>query len=221
MNHESQFISLPAIVRTVWKAGLSSARTNTSSPRRDAFRTIRSSGTRARTSSPSKGGQSPSALFHKRPISLTTIGSFRANSSAIVGPERTARRIDPGPPVSFFSDISTVHSNDTILNPVTVSGYPASLNVQDGRSYSYTDGTGLDDGLTVDSLAYGNVTMKVGDVMLSFGTFFTVPQQTLTAVPTGTYASSSYAKWNQYVDPTSLVTQFDNWIDYIRVLKIN
>jgi hypothetical protein len=135
--------------------------------------------------------------------------------------EYLADVIDPGPPVSFFSDISTVHSNDTILNPVTVSGYPASLNVQDGRSYSYTDGTGLDDGLTVDSLAYGNVTMKVGDVMLSFGTFFTVPQQTLTAVPTGTYASSSYAKWNQYVDPTSLVTQFDNWIDYIRVLKIN
>jgi len=48
-----------------------------------------------------------------------------------------------------------------------------------------------------------------------------VAQQNLTPVPSGIFSSSSYANWNGYVDPTALVTYFDNWIDYIRVLKIN
>lgn len=126
-----------------------------------------------------------------------------------------------GPPVVFFSDVSTIHSNDTLPNPTTVSGYPAILSAQDARNYSYFGGTVFQDGLTVEASLYGSVTIKVGDTMLNLGTYFTANQQELTAIPEGMFSASPYAKWNQYVDPTSLVANFDSWVDYIRVLKIN
>jgi hypothetical protein len=128
---------------------------------------------------------------------------------------------DLGPPVTFNAQVSATHSTDALVNPVTVSGYPANIAVQDLRQYNYADGTGFQDGLEVDAWLFASVTLKVGDTALALGTFFSTTQQNLTSVPSGIFSSSSYANWNQYTDPTALVTHFDNWLDYVRVLKIN
>jgi hypothetical protein len=127
---------------------------------------------------------------------------------------------DLGPPIVAQASISTSHSDDTIANPVTVSGYPASIYVYDGRTYSYSANTGFDDGLEVDAYVSGGVTLKVGDTLLSLSEFFSAVQQPVTAIPVP-FSSASWATWGTYTDPTPLVTNLDNWIDYIRVLKIN
>jgi hypothetical protein len=134
--------------------------------------------------------------------------------------EYLATVLDIGPPISFISDVSTSHSNDIFTGSDTVSGFPADIDVHDGRVYSYNANTGFEDGLSVEASVFGSVTMKVGDTLLSLSTFFAATQQPLTAVPTD-FAAASWATWGTYVDPTTLVTNFDKWIDYIRVLKIN
>ena len=133
--------------------------------------------------------------------------------------EYLAAVLDLGPPISFFSDVSTSHSDDIIAGTVTVSGFPASIGVQDGRTYGYNANTGFGDGLSVDASVFGSVTIKVGDTLLGLNAFFTANQQALTTVIPD-FSASPWATW-AYPDPTALVTHFDNWIDYIRVLKIN
>jgi len=133
--------------------------------------------------------------------------------------EYLAPVVSLGPPISATTDLETTHSNETLTDPVTVSGYPAVITVYDGRSYSYNANLGFDDGLSVDASVWGTVTLKVGDTLLELSTGFTGNQQPLTTVPVD-FTPSVQAKWN-WVDPTSLVTLFDNWIDYIRVLKVN
>jgi hypothetical protein len=133
--------------------------------------------------------------------------------------EYLAPVVDLGPPVSVISQITTSHSNETITNPVTISGFPASIQVLDGRTYSYNANTGFGDGLSVDANVTGLVTIDVGDTMLTLFTFFSVEQQPLTAVPTD-FAASSWATWGTYTDPIALVNNLDNWVDFIRVLQV-
>jgi hypothetical protein len=143
---------------------------------------------------------------------------FSNNNRYVV--EYLAPVVDPGPPPAVLTEISTLHSNETITDPVTVSGYPAQIEVTDGRSYQYHANIGFEDGLQVDAQVYGIVTIKVGDTLMTLSTLFSAVQQTLTAVATD-FSASPYAQWGNYTDPTVLVTSFDNWLDYVRIIKLN
>lgn len=125
----------------------------------------------------------------------------------------------PSPPIVASTQLSTVHSDIQLTDTVDVSGYPANISVVDGRSYDYNANLGFDDGLKVEASVVGTVTIKVGDTVLSLSAFFTAEQQALTAVPSP-FAASSWATW-QYPDPTTLVASFDNWVDFVRVLRVN
>jgi hypothetical protein len=109
------------------------------------------------------------------------------------------------------------------VNPVLISGFPAQVEVIDSRSYRL--GSNLVSGnneLTVDGSAALVLQVKVGDALLSFFEGFTAPQQNATVTAqVSPFSGSNIALWANYVDPITQVTALDDWIDYIRILKIN
>lgn len=139
--------------------------------------------------------------------------------------EFMAEIYDPGPPPSFLANLETEHSNETLVDPVLIDGFPANIRVSDSREYRF--GTSFNfpgNSLTVNALVFGIVRVKVGGTMITFQQPFFVEQQAETAAaPSAPYSGSpsGIAKWSSYVDPTAQVTALDDWIDYIRILKVN
>jgi hypothetical protein len=131
--------------------------------------------------------------------------------------------VTPGAPPTFFANLQTEHSNETLLNPILIDGFPANVQVGDSREYQFgTSFTLPGTSLTVDALVIGIARVKVGGTMITFfGSFATEQQAETAALPNAQYSGSPVAAWNNYVDPISQVATLDNWVDYIRILKIN
>jgi len=128
-----------------------------------------------------------------------------------------------GDPGAIFAYLNTDHSNETIANPVTISGFPGQISVADGRTYSVsqsfiTQKNELE--VTADASAF--VRVKVGATMLNFFVNFPKLQQAATPLAdSNQYSALGQAQWGKYIDPIAQVTAVDNYIDYIRIIKVN
>lgn len=125
---------------------------------------------------------------------------------------------------TFAGDLLTEHSNETLTGTTLIGGFPANALVSDSRTYTFSTqfppGTG--NALKVDVQVSCVVQVKVGDTMAGlFADFSGVQQDTTPALVTAPFSGSANAAWGNYVDPVALVTACDNWIDYIRIVRIN
>lgn len=127
--------------------------------------------------------------------------------------------LNPGPPVTWISNIFTTHTDETIPNPVFISGFPAHIEVIDGRNYALNGNVGFEDGLSVDGTLIVAVNIKIGDTLLTISYAFATNQQDATAVPG--FAATSQAEWSNYIDNPGMRTAADKVIDWIRIIPLN
>lgn len=125
------------------------------------------------------------------------------------------------PSANLVGVLTTEHSNETLTNTISISGFPASVQVGDGRFHSILGDSG-DNSASALAAAFGSVRIKVGATLITFAPGSSVVQQAPTAtLPTAPYSGSANAPWGNYVDPLAQVTAIDNWIDYIRIVRVN
>jgi hypothetical protein len=125
---------------------------------------------------------------------------------------------------TFAGDLFTEHSDQTLTSTTLIGGFPASALVSDSRTYTFSTqffpATG--NALKVDVQVNCVVQVKVGDTLAGlFADFSSVQQDTTPALVTAPFSGSANAAWGNYVDPITLVTACDNWIDYIRIVQVN
>ena len=125
--------------------------------------------------------------------------------------------LDPGPPISFFSSVSTIHSNEALQNPVSISGYPATVEVVDGREYTFNR-VGFQDGLSASAYVLISVNIKLGDTLVTISQYFSKVQQS--ATPVDGFKSAGKAQWNKYVDPLGMIAAASKWLNFVVIRQL-
>jgi hypothetical protein len=118
--------------------------------------------------------------------------------------------------------LTTQHSRDPLEDPIEIDGFEATVIVSDGRNY--TLGPILTPPFTtsfsVAAQATCTVQIKVGAAtILSFFQFFTREQQPPTEIGE-TPDALPLADWEAYRHPNALIQACDDWIDYIKIRKV-
>ena len=127
-----------------------------------------------------------------------------------------------------FAILTTQHSSAALSSPnATIDGFPALIQVNDGRNYAITTEI---DFVTFETTnvfrAVGTastiVQVKVGDTLVSF---YDSLENTDHEVDLGQneYRATSQAAYGKYTDPLALLGPqgLDKWIDYIRIIPLN
>jgi len=158
------------------------------------------------------GGQKYAMVF----VPVADFGSSNRYAVGFLTPEE-------GDPSAIFAYLETEHTNETLSNPVTISGFPGVIQVFDHRTYSITTNfLTTKNELDVVAGATSLVRVKIGATMLNF--FVSIPTEQQTATPladANQYSAVGKADWSKYIDPLTQITAVDNYIDYIRIIKIN
>jgi hypothetical protein len=129
---------------------------------------------------------------------------------------------------SVFAFLTTTHSTDPLPSTnATIDGFPALIQVIDGRTYSIStelDPNTFEPTNMFRAVAGATVTVqiKVGDTLLSF---FDGLNKTDHEVDLGLneYRATGQAAYGKYLDPVALMGAqgLDKWVDYIRVIPLN
>ena len=127
----------------------------------------------------------------------------------------------------FFGGLSatltTQHSKDPLEDPIEIDGFDATVIVSDGRNYTLgPTPTPPFDTTSFSVTAHANCTVQVkvgAETILSFFQFFTTEQQPPTEIGE-TPDALPLADWEAYRHPNALIQACDDWIDYIRIKKV-
>ena len=127
-----------------------------------------------------------------------------------------------------FAFLITQHSSAALPSTnATIDGFPALIQVSDGRNYAITTEIDL---VTFEvtnvfraiGSATATVQVKVGDTLVSF---FDSLENTDHEVDLGPneYRATGQALYGKYTDPLPLLGPqgLDKWIDYIRIIPLN
>lgn len=133
------------------------------------------------------------------------------------------RWLVPSEPFGFAAVLETEHNTDALDNPnATIDGFPAHIDVVDGRRYSLT-GSEVptpQSTLLVEGQAYGLVRIQVGDTRLVlYVSLSQIDHQT--QFDTDIYRGTTHGSYGRYTDPVALIAGLDKWVDYVRVIPLN
>jgi hypothetical protein len=132
------------------------------------------------------------------------------------------------PDGSVFAFLSTQHSTDPLPSTnATIDGFPALIQVNDGRTYAIvttTDPITFENTnvLRVSGTATVTVQVKLGDTLLSgFESLSKIDHEA--DLGPNEYRGTAQAAYGKYTDPLSLlgVNGLDKWVDYIRIIPLN
>jgi hypothetical protein len=147
------------------------------------------------------------------------IRQFTANNRYAV------RWLVPSQPFGFAAALETEHNPAPLENPnATIDGFPAHIEIVDGRSYSLS-GAEIptpSSTLLVQGQAFALVRIQVGDTrLIIYGNLTQIDQQA--EITTDIYRGTSQSTYDRYTDLTTLVgpSGLDKWVDYIRVIPLN